>query len=410
MVPALMRCSCNAHQPPRTSPMRSKFLVVATLLLSGPTVVHAQESPTPLTRGIMVGIRADTISTPRRDIFATWRAYVRNGPDNFAPSPYWIAGDQKRWPIFDLAAAWIYFGAAGYPRPTATLVGIDPAIPGHEEARDTFIVRALYTTIDSAGNSLPVALTRTYAVRDGDRWVLASPIPHLTAAWRRVRRGRITFIFPPTHVFNASRAERSGRFVDSLSRAFGIAPPPPISFYVADRPEELAKFVGVDMALPQTSFGRAVPGNNMILSGLPVYGEWYPHELTHLVLAGWLAEREVFGTMDEGMAHWLGGSTGRSFPVLMAELNSELATRQALTLDSLLGPGHRSDSLANRAAAGLLAFANERGGVNAVKAVLTPRKGPDGLDHLSVAADVLGLQGSSLDGAWRAFVRRAARK
>jgi hypothetical protein len=148
----------------------------------------------------------------------------------------------------------------------------------------------------------------------------------------------------------------------------------------------------------------------MILSGLPVYGEWYPHELTHLVLAGWLAEREVFGTMDEGMAHWLGGSTGRPFPVLMSELSRELSTRPSLTLDSLLGPGHRSDSLANRAAAALLAFANERGGVNAVKSVLTPRKVPRGLDHLSAAADALGLRGSALEAAWRAFIRRTAQK
>ena len=390
--------------------MQLKAIVVTMLLLAAPALVRSQASTPPITRAITIGIRADTISSPRHDIFATWRAYVHNGPEHFAPSPYWISGDQKRWPIFDLAAAWIYFGAAGFPRPEATLVAIDPVIPGREGAQDTFIVRALYTTSDSAGNSLPVALTRTYAVRERDKWVLASPIPRLTAGWTRKRRGRITFIFPPTHAFNATRAERSGRFVDSLSRAFGIAAPPPISFYVADRPEELAKFVGVDMAVPQTSFGRAVPSNNMILSGLPVYGEWYPHELTHLVLAGWLAEREVFGTMDEGMAHWLGGSTGRPFPVLMGELGRELAARPSLTLDSLLGPGHRSDSLANRAAAGLLAFANERGGVDAVKAVLTPRKGPQGPDHLSAAADALGLRGSALEAAWRAFIRRATKK
>ncbi|MDB4913546.1 MAG: hypothetical protein JWM95_1190 [Gemmatimonadetes bacterium] len=390
--------------------MLLKPFVLATLLIAAPAVVHSQKSPTPATSGVKIGIRADTISSPRREIFATWRAYLQDGPEHFARSPYWISADQQRWPIFDLAAAWIYFGASGYPRPEATLVAIDPVIPGHEGARDTFIVRALYTTTDSAGNSLPVALTRTYAVQEGDRWVLASPIPRLTAAWTRERRGRITFIFPPTHVFSASRAARSARFVDSLSRAFRIASPPHISFYVADRPEDLARFVGVDMAVPQTSFGRAVPANNMILSGLPVYGEWYPHELTHLVLAGWLADREVFGTMDEGMAHWLGGSTGRPFPVLMAELSRELAMRPSLTLDSLLGPGHRSDSLANRAAAGLLALANERGGVNAVKAVLTPQKGPHGLDHLSAAADALDLHGPSLDAAWRAFVRRTAQK
>jgi hypothetical protein len=390
--------------------MDSRLCGIVALMLFVQAPVHGQPSSVPGKDRIRVGIRADTITAPRHEIFTTWRAYVQGGPEGFAPSPHWTAIDQQRWPIFDLAAAWIYFGAAGYPKPVTTLVSIDPVIAGREGPDDAFIVRALYTTVDSTGTSLPVALTRTYAIREGARWVLASPIPRLTATWRRVHRGRITFVLAPSHDFDAKRADRSGRFVDSLSRAFGILAPPPITYFVADRPEDLAKLVGVDMALPETSFGRAVPANNMIFSGLPVYGEWYPHELTHLVLAGWLAGREVFGTMDEGMAHWLGGSTGRPFPTLMRELERELATRPSLTLDSLLAPGHRNDSLANRAAAGLLALANERGGVTAVKAVLTPRMGPRGQDHLLAAAEVLGLGAAALDSAWRDFVRRTARK
>jgi hypothetical protein len=374
------------------------------LVLAG---ANCAKTPDADSRTARVGIRADTLSGPRHEIFSVWRAYVEAGADKFEPSPHWSAADQRVWPIFDLAAAWIYFGAPNHPRPRVTLVSIDPIVPG---ADSVFVVRAEYTTRDTAtGAELPVGVTRTFAEREGNRWVLAAPLPRLTATWPQVKRGPITFIHGPDHPFNEARAMRSVRFVDSLARAFDIAAPGEITFYIADRPEELARIVGVDLPLPETSNGRAVPANRMVLSGLPIYGEFYPHELAHLVLGQWLADHRASSTMDEGMAHWLGGSTGRSFAGLMRELDAELNRRSTLTLDSVLGPGHRLDSLANRSAAALLALANERGGIRAVKATLTSRQSPRGPDHVAAAAEAMGWKRAELDGAWRDFVRRRSR-
>jgi hypothetical protein len=381
------------------------FVIVSLPLRSA---IGAQVPDAALPTGsVRVGIRVDTSTAPRREIFALWRRYLADGPDRFKPNPAWSRTETQRWPLFDLTAPWVYFSAPGYPRPEPTVLSIEPAEPGRD---DVYVIRTLFTTTDSLTHGvLPVALNRVYAVREDGRWVLANALPRLTAGWSRARRGVITFVYPPTHRFDAARAERSAQFVDSLSRVFGVRRPPNIEFYVLDRPEELSRILGLDLALPETNNGRAYPTNNLIFSGLPVYGEWYPHELTHLVLWPLVRERRASMTMDEGLAHWLGGSKGKPFSTLMRELEDDLEARPDLVLDSLVGPGGRRDSVANRAAAALLKLAHDRGGIDAVKAVLTPVQTSRGPNHLLAAEQALGMTRQDLEAAWRLLVRQGAR-
>jgi hypothetical protein len=286
------------------------------------------------------------------------------------------------------------------------VVGIDPVVPGR---LDEFIVRTLFTTVDPAsGMSLPVALTRVYAVKEDGRWVITNAFPRLTAEWSTRRIGRITFVFPPTRRFDEERARRSAHFVDSLAAAFGTAPRPAITFVVADRPEELSRVLGVDFALPETNNGRAMPANDMILSGLPIYGEFYPHELTHLVLARLMYQLGTSPTFDEALAMYIGGSRGKPFAALMAELNGLLAARRGITLQNLLGAGASQDSVALRAAAALIGLTFERMGTAGLKALLTPTKTARGPDHWRTAEALLRLKTADLDTAVRRFVQAAS--
>lgn len=382
------------------------LLVVSSLAL--PVAAGAQLPDSGVPAGaIRVGIRVDTSTTPRREIFTVWRAYLADGPDRFKPSPHWSSTEQQRWLLFDLTAPWVYFSAPGHPRPEPIVLGIDPVMPGRDDA---YVIRTLFTTTDPVtDHALPVALTRVYAVREAGRWVLANALPRLTATWPRTRRGVITFIYPPDHRFDARRADRSAQFVDSLARAFTVSRPSHIEFYVVDRPEELSRIIGIDLALPETNNGRAYPTNYLVFSGLPVYGEWYPHELTHLVLWPLVKEYRASMTMDEGLAHWLGGSKGKTFGTLMRELDDDLKARPALLLDSLVGPRGTRDSVANRAAAALLKLAHDRGGIDAVKEVLRPVQTSRGPDHLVAAERALGMTRQELETAWRLLVQQEAR-
>jgi hypothetical protein len=194
-----------------------------------------------------------------------------------------------------------------------------------------------------------------------------------------------------------------------LAAAFDVPPRPTITFVLADRPEELSRVFGVDFALPETNNGRSMPANDMILSGLPIYGEFYPHELTHLVLARLLNKLGTTSSFDEALAMCIGGSRGKTFAGLMSELDAILRANPAIRLQSLLKGGGVQDSVGLRAAAALIKLTFERRGTDAVKQLLTPVKTPSGPDHWMSAEQTLGLHGASLDSTLRSLVQREAR-
>jgi hypothetical protein len=255
----------------------------------------------------------------------------------------------------------------------------------------------------------PVSLIRVYAIRENGRWVIANAFPRLTASWSTSQRGRITFVYGPGHRFDDARARQSAKFVDSLAAAFDVPPRPKITFVIADRPEELSRAFGVDFALPETNNGRSMPANDMILSGLPIYGEFYPHELTHLVLARLLYKLGTTPSFDEALAMCIGGSRGKSFATLMSELDAILRANPAIRLQNLLKAGVVQDSVGLRAAAALIKLTFERSGTSGVKQLLTPVKTPLGPDHWASAEQVLGIRGDSLDATLRALVQREGR-
>ena len=58
--------------------------------------------------------------------------------------------------------------------------------------------------------------------------------------------------------------------------------------------------------------GLAQPVNRQLFSGIPALGEEYRHELAHLVLAP-LMTSSTWCVVSEGVATWLGGTTGGDF-------------------------------------------------------------------------------------------------
>jgi hypothetical protein len=354
---------------------------------------------------VRVGIRVDTTTAPFHEIFSAWRDYLQSSPDGFKKSANWSKAEQDRWPFYNLTYPWSH--QTGVPSVRAMVVAIDPVTPGHT---DEFVVRTLFTTVDPATSALlPVSLTRVYAVREGGRWVLSNAFLRLTASWPTAKRGRITFVYSPTHQFDEARARESVKFVDSLAATFDVPPRPAITFVLADRPEELSRIFGVDFALSETNNGRSMPANDMILSGLPIYGEFYPHELTHLVLARLVYQLGASSFWDEALAMSIGGSRGKPFPELMRELDAALKADPTIQLETQLKPGGVQDSLTTRAAAALIQLTLRRAGTAGVKRLLTPIKTPAGSDHWLAAESVLGWQGAELERELRAFVRQEGR-
>jgi hypothetical protein len=376
------------------------WLVVAGLVW---TMKVAGQEVTSTLLPIALGFGVDTTTGPRHEIFGLWRAYLSDRPDSARANRYWSNAEQRRWPRYDLTGGYIYQGSDWAADTRITLVELAPAVPGDS---DVYVIRTLYVRApDSVGAAIqPRALQRVYAVRERGRWVLAGALPRLTASWPRAIIGPITFIYSPSHRFDRRKAERSARFVDSLSRAIGVTVPRRLTFVVAPSPDELARITGLDFCL--SPLGRAYPDDALVMSGLPSYGEWYPHELAHVIfrsLEGKLPGPPFF---VEGAATWVGGSRGRDYPTLVRELRAVLRERPTLTLDSIVAPHEWTDSISYTSAAVLFDMAHEHGGQRAIRQLL-------GATDASVTGvfatleQAIGLPRPELNVAWRHRVMTA---
>jgi hypothetical protein len=377
--------------------------ILSILAFAGYTsALQAQSSATPGPT-VEIGLGVDTATAPIPALLGLWRRYLQSGPFDSHPTPLWSAAEQRRWPdAFDLTVPWCYGGREDYANSQAVVLDIAPAKWGDTAS---YAIRTLFLYRDSTmAKALPYALCRVYATREGGQWVLANSLGQLTDEWRRTRYPPITFVYPATHRFDADRARHSVRFIDSVATAFSVHPPRNIELYIADSQEGMFRLLGVDL-IPNHTPGLAYTAHRLLFSGSPLYGEWYPHELAHMVLDSLTKAWRTPFALDEGLAMWLGGSRGRDFPTLMRSLAAALKARPALTLDTLLGSPAPTDTLAYPAAAALLQLAYERGKMDQVKAFLSGRRPGETTDTvLDIAERTFAEPRERLAAAWRSRI------
>jgi len=342
---------------------------------------------------LALGTGVDTTARANRDVFTLWRDYLRDRADSARAIAYWARDERSRWPTPDLAGAWVAPAGAWPSGLAATVVDLGPDAPGDTSA---YVVRTLFTR-----GALPVALVRVYAVRDGGRWALANALPRLTRDWARARAGRVDFVYPPTHRYDATAAARAARFVDSAVAAVGVRPTGRFELYFAPTPRDMARVLGADFAV-LTNTGRVYPEDGVIVSGAPNASEWNPHDLAHLVIGPMAGPTGRW--WSEGAATWVGGRNGKDFPRLLRELDADLARNPGRTLDSLVAPHVWRDSVSAAAAAVLVRLAFARGGLPAVRA-LVGTNADTPADVRRAAAEVLGVRPEEVEGVWRKGVR-----
>ncbi|AHG89005.1 hypothetical protein J421_1468 [Gemmatirosa kalamazoonensis] len=366
----------------------SHLALVALAALTG-RAAAAQSLP------LAVGAGVDTVARASHDVFARWRNYLRDHADTARANAYWTADERARWPAPDLATPWVAPAGSAWPdRLAATIVDLGPEVPGDTT---TYVVRTLFTR-----DAVPVALVRVYAVRDGARWALANALPRLTRDWTRVDVGQVTFVHPSSHRYDSAAARRAARFVDSAAAATGARPTRHVEVYFAPSPREMARVLGAELAV-LTNTGRVYPENALVVAGSPTASEWNPHDLAHVVLGAVAGPTGRW--WSEGAATWLGGRSGKDFARLVRELDADLARNPARTLDSLVAPHAWRDSASATGAAVLVRLAFERGGLDAVRAlVATPADSP--ADVRRAAAQVLGVRPDDVELLWRRAVRR----
>lgn len=377
--------------------MRS--LLVVVWLTSGLRLLAAAQAPVP---SVTVSFGVDTAVVDVGPIVRLVRAYLAR-PDTSAGSrALWASSNEWDRRHGDLHRQNTY---QGFP---ASIIGVMSAGPGDS----LYLVKVLYATADSATRAVtPLALQRLYAVRAPGTeygWQLSNALPRLTRDWVTRTEGRIRFYYAPGQPENPQRRLRAARFVDSVARLFGVAPPERLDYFVTASPDEYFRALGLDFfPLPSgpgtATGGNALPRESIVLAGDPAQGEAYLHEITHVVLGGFSGGGPILG---EGIAVWLGGSKGRS-PREMYRLLAEWQRENpAVTLQALLsgeaGWGVRENDARYATGALFVEAVYRRNGASGLRALAgLPNETPALLAAMRVHLGLSSTDADALEQWWR---------
>jgi len=346
---------------------------------------------------VAVGYGVDTVGAPNHEIFTLWRIYLSSRSDSTRAAGFWSRVERERWPLFDLLSGYVYQGSPN----RFTVVHLAPAVG----LDSTYLIRTLVTRVSDSGQTVrPLALYRVYATREGGRWVLGNALARVTRAWRHERIGRITFVFPPTHMLDRVRAERSSEFVDSLARAFALSPAPAIEYYFTDDLAETLAAAGLEFFPlgPDTAGGRANAFDHLVFVGSSTSGENYRHELAHIVLQPLVAQGKTAPLVMEGLMTWAGGSAGLDFKELMPGLQHYLDVHRDLTLEGILTDPPMREGTVDAGYDGLAVLCKmvyDAGGVAAIRSLASAGLEPRVV--VNTAARLLHVPEAQLDARWR---------
>ena len=353
---------------------------------------------------LKVTYMVDTTSTDRNAILKLWRDYLIARPHTYTPKKQWSDAEQKQWPIFDLAMGMVYDNDEQYHRTNATVFEISPSRPDSSE----YVIRTHFTRPETATDAERTAIVRVYATRENGQWVLANALPRMTEDWKRTTFEQITYVYPPEYQVDTTRARQAVRFVDSLARMFDAPPVKQLTYYLARTPEEAFRIAGLELYIPG-SRARVAVADYLLFSGVPRIGEFYAHELTHLVLGRILPQLGAPPLFDEALALWLGGGREMTYEQLVEELAGEMKRNPSWTAERLVQLGPKTFLWRNTAAAVLLAIAHDRGGVPMLKSALRSPRSGSGFDFVGGVASATGMSRPELEEAFRARITGASR-
>lgn len=296
---------------------------------------------------------------PEADIRAAWVLFLDSVAGNYSqaacsPSRYWVPSEQQQWPCYALAS--LYLPDDAKPE----IVGITAADRGEYR---------VVTRFDSDSASSPLrsgtATMTVFAVRADGQWLFANALPRLTQAWTRDTVGAVVYVFGPGYPYDRARAERAVAFTDSIAGAFGVPPIERLTYYLTSSVDEVYRIMGLETPIKWGPVGGvAQPVNHQLFSGIPGVGEDYRHELAHVVLSQAVGRSLYF--WSEGVATWLGGTTGLDFPSAAATFGKFLSQNPTVSLDAIMA-GRSPPAQLYPAGAVLALMVHERGGAEAIK-------------------------------------------
>ena len=278
-----------------------------------------------LSRGV------DTTDVDRRAVFALWVDYLNAEPAAIWTDPDWNAAKSRFWRDFDLTAPFVYrtVGDSILSRYEPTVMAIDEEAEGRFSIRTLFYSEGLEPPADTQN---PWAIVRVYAEHVDGEWKLRNALGVLTHGWHRPAIGKITFVSPPSHDFDVSRALRSIAFCDSIGDIYDFFQWDPFDFYITGSREEADEIIGLEYYLDRYSWGHALCSQDVLISGWGT--EWYPNGLIQMVATG--PSLDPHAVVRRGFAGWIGGWDKRSYADNMGEAAEIVAANETISFEDYI--------------------------------------------------------------------------
>lgn len=277
---------------------------------------------------VTIHSRVDTTNLAIKEVAMLWISYLNSKPDSLYDNPYWNKSEKIKFKRFDFSIDYLY------QFPSSQLLRYyKPTILSIEKEGDNYGIRTIFladSLPEAYRKSNPWCITKLYAVKENGEWKLKNALPIITANWNTKTIGKITFIYPQHHKFNAELATKASLFCDEISKEYKFSDWKPFKFYITDNGDELGKLLNFDFYFAGYTTGIGMNDNRILLSGMG--SEYYPHEFIHLIVP----EQNRHWIIEEGFATWKGGQGGETFEESAKLFANALADNDTVTFAEVL--------------------------------------------------------------------------
>lgn len=297
----------------------NRLLFVVALLCALPA--HAQKQ-------FFIQPWVDTSAINVQKAIAFYRSYVEEFRHDTLPSfhTYWRTKDMEQYNIPDHM---VYGISCDYPTYSMCqqrgIIYIKPL-------GDTIHIKTQFGW-DADGKYQLMCITNHYVgFRKNGKPYFISPIDMAASAWQQKRIRNVVFHYPAYHTLDRRKAKSLIANIKMLEQTWQLEPIA-INYFFANTIQEIKQLTGFDFTLDMGNAdkpsGISNDNNNTVFcAGL---GENYFHEVVHIYL------NKLFpkSPLKEGLAHFYGGSMGKTLSYHKKKLITYLIAHPDVHIDSM---------------------------------------------------------------------------
>jgi hypothetical protein len=283
-----------------------------------------------------------TYNADVKEIYHLFKNYLESRPDSIYDNPYW----NSREKVERKGANASIFYMAFYTLETTPKIIFKNnwkpfvlTIEKKNEAKYTLRIAFIRDTLTA---DKILTIINVNAIKENNHWVLENTLDDIVNSWNTKWYKNIKYVYPKTHIFNDTLAQKSVRFCDSVTALLQIKNVDTLNFYICDNPDELGLLHGFEYYYLNYATGMTNMNLHQIYSSKG--NEFYPHEFVHMILNG-ITDDSMCYIIAEGFACFFGELNTPKYDWQIASLAKDyIANKTTYALDNLLNLSTENNS------------------------------------------------------------------